>query len=98
MYIGTNWICCLSAAFIVVFSNKRGGGWLNAIAFGSAIATALPGCLHLAYFADSRYVPVWHGMPWLIGCCLYGLGGLIYAIKVPEFYFRKTFDIVGSSH
>jgi adiponectin receptor len=96
-YIGTNWTCCLFAALIVVFYSKQ-GGWLNALAFGSAIVSALPGCIHLAFLADNKFIPHWQGMPWLMGVILYFVGGFIYATKIPEAYFKKTFDLVGSSH
>lgn len=96
-YIGTNWACCTFAALIVVFYSKH-GGWLNVLAFGSAIVSALPGCIHLAFMADNKYIPHWQGMPWLLGCVLYFVGGFIYATKIPEAYFKRKFDLIGSSH
>ena len=36
--------------------------------------------------------------PWLGGGILYGIGAVLYALRFPERYFKRTFDIFGSSH
>jgi len=36
--------------------------------------------------------------PWLTGGALYGLGAIMYALKIPERFFPKRFDMVGASH
>jgi predicted membrane channel-forming protein YqfA (hemolysin III family) len=37
-------------------------------------------------------------MPWLIGGLIYAGGAGIYALKIPERWFKRYFDIVGASH
>lgn len=57
-----------------------------------------PGLLHLTYWTPTQYLSNWVIWPWLTGGILYAIGAIIYALKVPEKYFKQTFDIWGSSH
>ena len=70
----------------------------SAIAFLIAGYSTVPGILHLYLYADERFVYKFDIWPWLGGGILYGIGAVIYAMKCPEKYVKKKFDIWGSSH
>ena len=97
LYIGQ--MCfCSGVAIIITLSPQIKSEKLNAIAFIVAGWSIVPGCLHMYLWADPRFVyrvEIWY---WVSSGVIYSIGAIIYALKCPEKYVRKRFDIVGSSH
>ena len=52
----------------------------------------------MTYYSFEDQVYKFAMWPWLGGGILYGIGAILYAIRFPERYFKRTFDIFGSSH
>ena len=44
------------------------------------------------------YLPSRDGTPWAVGGVVYIVGAIIYAMRIPEKFFPRKFDLVGSSH
>jgi predicted membrane channel-forming protein YqfA (hemolysin III family) len=78
--------------------HKKKGLWLNAAFFFIAGYSTTLGFVHLRYFPDTKYIYSGDFTLWIAGAISYTIGGFIYATKVPEKYFPKTFDICGASH
>ncbi len=72
--------------------------WVTAVIFVLAGLSALPGCLHLIYIADSRVLMTFDIWPWLTGGALYILGAIVYAKRWPECIANGKFDYLGNSH
>ena len=71
---------------------------LTALSFSGAGWSFAPFVFHAGYFMPTDQIYKFAVWPWLGGGVLYGLGAILYALKIPERYFKRTFDIVGSSH
>lgn len=57
-----------------------------------------PGFLHMWLFMDRRYLytkPIW---TFVIAGLLCAVGGIIYAFKLPERYYKGKLDTLGNSH
>ena len=49
--------------------------------------------------SQAKYInPGFSATMWALGGAAYIFGAVIYALRVPEKYFPKTFDYVGQSH
>lgn len=54
---------------------------------------------YIKYFADQRYVdPNFTIVPWVVGGAIYISGAIIFIARIPERFYPKTFDLLGSSH
>ena len=71
---------------------------LNAIAWFIAGLTGLPGFIHLHHYQDRHMDPRFTILPWINGCIFFFIGALIYSLRIPERYYPRTFDFLGSSH
>ena len=58
----------------------------------------MPACIHMAYISNDDQVFQFVIWPWLTEGIFYSVGGLLYALRFPERYYKRTFDIFGSSH
>jgi len=48
---------------------------------------------------DEKYInQKYEWFPWALGGAIYIGGAIIYGLRIPERWFPKTFDIIGSSH
>mmetsp|Transcript_27326 Transcript_27326/g.36562 ORF Transcript_27326/g.36562 Transcript_27326/m.36562 type:complete len:97 (+) Transcript_27326:1466-1756(+) len=54
--------------------------------------------IHLAYYASAESIRIFYIWPWLIGGTTYAVGAIVYALKVPERCFPRTFDLWMQSH
>ena len=97
LWIIKNFVCCL-VAVVVTLSPTIKSKKVNAIAFLIAGYSLMPGLLHLHLYSDERYVYRFGMWWWLSGGLFYGVGAIIYALRFPERYFRRSFDTFGSSH
>lgn len=72
--------------------------WIPAVAYLVAGYSTVPGCLTLAWYTDESLVRPFAIWPWLTGGIMYGIGAVIFALKVPERCVPKKFDIWCHSH
>lgn len=98
-YIGQVWLFCFVATYLtMIYRNRPEKKMLCAIAFIVAGYSTGPGMIHLGYYSEDTIVrafPVW---PYLTGGILYAGGAIIFALKIPERYVPRTFDIWFQSH
>ena len=96
--------CCLLALLVTLFQDSCGKissnfkRKLQASCFLIAGYSCAPALIHMGYFSAPDQVFKFAVWPWLVGGILYGIGAIIYALRFPERYFKRTFDIFGSSH
>jgi len=96
VYLIQVWSFCFIATIITIACDNK---YLNAAAFIVAGYSTLPGMIHLAWYTTEQpNQPSFVVWPWLTGGILYAVGAIIYALKVPERIFPKTFDIWLQSH
>jgi len=74
------------------FNNLRGYLFM---ATGGGVALPL---IHILFYIEPEYLPHFHVVPWILGGLLYAGGVFFYVTQWPESYFKRRFDIVGSSH
>ena len=97
LWIGQVCLFC-AIAVVVTLVPEQPNTVFSAIAFLIAGYSTVPGCLHLYLYADARFVYRFEVWTWLGGGILYAIGAIVYAMKCPEKYVKKKFDIWGSSH
>ena len=88
----------IATALTLYLIHDKERQWIFALAYIIAGYSTLFGCIHLAYYQDESLgmpLPVW---PWLGGGTTYAFGAIIYALKIPERFIPKTFDIWLHSH
>ena len=86
--------------FLTLALRNDGGKytWVNALAFIIAGWSTAPGLLNLHAIDDKfmKAVPLW---AYVVGGCMYTIGGIIYALKIPERFCHNRFtDIWLNSH
>ena len=72
--------------------------WLNAIVYVIAGLSAAPGLIHLTFYMDEKNLKSFPGWAWGLGAVFYIVGAILYALKFPERYFPRTFDIWLQAH
>jgi channel protein (hemolysin III family) len=97
MWLSMVWFFCLTALALVYFPVKT-KMWLNALAWNVAGYSTAPFIIQLKYFANESMIADFKVWPWLTGGLIYTVGAIVYASRVPEKFYEKTFDIFGSSH
>ena len=87
---------CFLAVFVTLAFNSMK---LNAIVYVVAAHSTIPGLVHLAYYTSAESVHTFYIWPWIfVGGQPYVIGAVIYALKIPERWFPRTFDIWLQSH
>ena len=89
--------CLVAAVLTVVTRDHKHKKWIKAISFIVAGWSCAPGAIHLLV-SDQRLVNSFIYWPWCHGGLLYTFGGILYALKFPERFIPKKFDIWLSSH
>ena len=98
IWLCTTWTFCLICLFLVVFPLKK-RQWVNALCWVVAGWSTAGGCIQLCFFPKPDVmIPDCKFWPWVTGGLLYTVGAVAYALKIPERFWRKKFDIVGASH
>ena len=98
-YLIQVWSFSLIACLLtLVYRKDKEKQWINALAYIVAGYSTVPGIIHLCYYSDEYLVKSFPMWPWLGGGTTYAVGGIIYALKIPERLVPKTFDIWLHSH
>jgi adiponectin receptor len=97
-YLLEIWSMATLATVVTLMPSWNENNGIKAGCFLAAGWSCWPALLHLAYFADRRYSPPMDITPFLASSLIYTAGGILYAIRFPEKYFPRTFDIWGHSH
>ena len=95
VYLGQVWTFCIIALICTLCLDSK---WVNAIAYIIAGYSTVPGIWHLAYYTSEESLRIFVIWPWLVGGTTYAVGAIFYALKFPERYFPRTFDIWLQSH
>lgn len=53
---------------------------------------------HIVYKVEPQYLDHFYVTTWALGGASYIVGAIFYAYQFPECKYKKTFDIIGSSH
>ena len=95
VYLIQVWTFCIIALITTLCVDSKA---INAISYIIAGYSTIPGMYHLSHYAGPESVRTFHVWPWLIGGTTYAVGAIIYAAKIPERCFPKTFDFWLQSH
>ena len=95
LYIGQVWTFCIIALIVTLCVDSK---WVNAVSYIIAGYSTVPAMLHLLWYTTEESVHNFQIWPWLFGGTTYAVGAIIYALKIPERCFPKTFDIWLQSH
>lgn len=83
---------------------KYGEPKYRSLRAGVFIVLGFSVCIPLIFQAFTKfkwgpyYLPTTNGWTWLYGGFVYAGGAIIYALRLPEKFFPKRFDLVGASH
>jgi adiponectin receptor len=53
---------------------------------------------HMANFLEKKYLDEFDFFPWGVGAAFYIGGAIIYSFKIPERFYPRAYDYIGSSH
>ena len=100
LYLGQVYFFCITALYVTLRTSggENVNATVNAIAYLVAGYSTSPGIYHMSNHLDEEQAhrpPTW---PFLGGGILYAIGAITYALKVPERFIERKFDIIGSSH
>jgi adiponectin receptor len=65
------------------------------------VLCGLTSCLpmfHISNFIEPKYLNEFDLTPWMVGAALYITGAVIYIMKIPERFYPRAYDYIGSSH
>jgi predicted membrane channel-forming protein YqfA (hemolysin III family) len=98
-YLSIVWVSSLAALACVLVPAFAKIHWVKAVAWSLALSSLIPGFVHLTSHPDERYMQTnYQVSTWILGLIFYAVGGIIFAMRMPECFIKKTFDIWGSSH
>ena len=72
--------------------------WINAIAYILAGWCTAFGLINMWLYTDERLLHAFPVFPWALGGITYSVGGVIYALKIPERLVPKKLDLYLQSH
>lgn len=83
-------LCIMTSFLTYHYRNDRDKKMVLVTAYVSVGLACVPGLIQMAYFTEAYLVkdyPVW---PWAIGGVIYIVGGILFALYIPERCFPKS--------
>lgn len=91
-------IVCFIITLVPAMNKAKWRPFRGTMFISLGLSAGIP-IFYIKYFADQRYVdPNYTIVPWVVGGAIYIGGAIFFIARIPERFYPKTFDLLGSSH